>query len=222
MPAADAGGAVPASLFCRTSAGGSSGMTRPSRGPPRGRPPAGPAHRDRRAGQARRPPGPDRAARLRLRDHRAGGRHGLHVQEAVPDGGRAGRAGGDRRGQPRPAVPVRPGCTAPRSARSPPGGTGYGRAIFAALMTIFIVIRHTRTDEEAGRLELVGSAAVGRQAALAAALLTAVPASLAIIRAAGPRAAVRRTAVVRLGRARAGDRRAAGWRSPGSPRWRPS
>ena len=36
-------------------------------------------------------------------------------------------------------------------------------AAFAVLMTIFIVVRHTRGDEEAGRLELVGSAAVGRQ-----------------------------------------------------------
>jgi len=36
-------------------------------------------------------------------------------------------------------------------------------AAFAVLLTIFIVVRHTRGDEEAGRLELVGSAAVGRQ-----------------------------------------------------------
>ena len=57
---------------------------------------------------------------------------------------------------------------------------GIWAAIFGALMTIFIVIRHTRADEEAGRLELVGSAAVGRQAALTAGLLTAVTANLAI------------------------------------------
>ena len=43
-------------------------------------------------------------------------------------------------------------------------------AAFAVLLTIFIVVRHTRADEEAGRLELVGSAAVGRQAPLTAAL----------------------------------------------------
>jgi ABC-2 type transport system permease protein len=42
-------------------------------------------------------------------------------------------------------------------------------AAFAVLLTIFIVVRHTRGDEEAGRLELVGSAAVGRQAPLTAA-----------------------------------------------------
>jgi ABC-2 type transport system permease protein len=51
---------------------------------------------------------------------------------------------------------------------------GVWGALFAAMMTIFIVIRHTRADEEAGRLELVGSARVGRQAPLVAALLTSV------------------------------------------------
>jgi ABC-2 type transport system permease protein len=50
---------------------------------------------------------------------------------------------------------------------------GIWAGIFAALLAIFVVIRHTRADEEAGRLELVGSAVVGRQAALVAALATA-------------------------------------------------
>src|SRR5260221_643525 len=50
-------------------------------------------------------------------------------------------------------------------------------ALGAGLMSIFIVIRHTRADEETGRLELVGSAAVGRNAALAAALVIAVGAN---------------------------------------------
>src|SRR5271165_150877 len=50
---------------------------------------------------------------------------------------------------------------------------GIWAGIFAALLAIFVVIRHTRSDEEAGRLELVGSAVVGRQAALVAALTTA-------------------------------------------------
>src|SRR5208282_3297018 len=45
---------------------------------------------------------------------------------------------------------------------------------------IYIVVRHTRADEEAGRLELVGSAVVGRQAALTAGLLTAVSANVAV------------------------------------------
>ena len=57
---------------------------------------------------------------------------------------------------------------------------GVWGAAFAALLTIFIVVRHTRADEEAGRLELVGSAAVGRQAPLTAALLAAVTANVAL------------------------------------------
>ncbi len=48
----------------------------------------------------------------------------------------------------------------------------------AALMSVFLVVRHTRGDEETGRLELVGSTAVGRHAALAAALATAAAANV--------------------------------------------
>jgi ABC-2 type transport system permease protein len=51
----------------------------------------------------------------------------------------------------------------------------------AILLTVLIVVRHTRADEEAGRLELVGSAAVGRQAPLTAALLAAVAANGALV-----------------------------------------
>jgi ABC-2 type transport system permease protein len=57
---------------------------------------------------------------------------------------------------------------------------GVWAAIFAALMSIFLVVRHTRADEEAGRLELVGSAAVGRLAALTAALLVALTANVVL------------------------------------------
>jgi ABC-2 type transport system permease protein len=55
---------------------------------------------------------------------------------------------------------------------------GVWAALFAVLMTTFIVIRHTRADEEAGRLELIGSARVGRQSPLVAALTVAVAANL--------------------------------------------
>jgi len=55
---------------------------------------------------------------------------------------------------------------------------GLAAAVGAALMGIFTVIRHTRADEEAGRLELVGSTALGRQAALAASLVVAFSACL--------------------------------------------
>jgi ABC-2 type transport system permease protein len=57
---------------------------------------------------------------------------------------------------------------------------GIWAGIFAALMVIFVVIRHTRSDEEGGRLELVGSTVVGRQAPLAAALATAAGAAAAV------------------------------------------
>ena len=57
---------------------------------------------------------------------------------------------------------------------------GVWGSAFAALLTILVVVRHTRADEEAGRLELVGSAAVGRQAPLTAALLATVTANTAI------------------------------------------
>ena len=57
---------------------------------------------------------------------------------------------------------------------------GVWGAAFAVLLTIFVVVRHTRADEEAGRLELVGSAAVGRQAPLTAALLAAATGNVAI------------------------------------------
>ena len=57
---------------------------------------------------------------------------------------------------------------------------GVWGAAFVVLLTIFIVVRHTRADEEAGRLELVGSAAVGRQAPLTAALLAAATANVAL------------------------------------------
>jgi ABC-2 type transport system permease protein len=57
---------------------------------------------------------------------------------------------------------------------------GVWAGIFAALLAIFVVIRHTRSDEEAGRLELVGSTVVGRQAALVAGLVTAAAGVLAV------------------------------------------
>ena len=51
---------------------------------------------------------------------------------------------------------------------------GLIAAIGCALMSVFLVIRHTRGDEEAGRLELVGATAVGRQAPPVAGLVLAL------------------------------------------------
>lgn len=53
-------------------------------------------------------------------------------------------------------------------------------AVAAALMSSFLVVRHTRAEEEAGRLDLVLAGAVGRRAPLAAALLAALVANLVV------------------------------------------
>lgn len=52
-------------------------------------------------------------------------------------------------------------------------------AVLACLMTTFLVVRHTRGDEEAGRAELIGSTPVERTSALYATLLLAVLANVA-------------------------------------------
>lgn len=65
--------------------------------------------------------------------------------------------------------------------RGLPDGTGIGAVVFfqgyaftavlAGLMSTFLVIRHTRTDEELGRAELIGSVPVRRAAPLTATLI---------------------------------------------------
>jgi ABC-2 type transport system permease protein len=55
---------------------------------------------------------------------------------------------------------------------------GVWGALFAALMSVFLVVRHTRGEEETGRLELIGSARVGRQAPLASAIVVAAEANV--------------------------------------------
>ena len=49
--------------------------------------------------------------------------------------------------------------------------------VFVALANLLTVIRHTRSEEEAGRRELLGSTVVGRQAPLTAALVVSLGAS---------------------------------------------
>lgn len=53
-------------------------------------------------------------------------------------------------------------------------------AVFVALMSVLIVARHTRTEEETGRAELLRSSVVGRHAHLAAALAAAAVACVAV------------------------------------------
>ncbi|WP_428953362.1 ABC transporter permease [Streptomyces sp. cg35] len=64
---------------------------------------------------------------------------------------------------------------------------GTFAAVLAAVMSLLVVVRHTRDEEESGRQELVSSAMVGRRAPLAAALLTALVANgvLALLLAGG-------------------------------------
>ena len=52
--------------------------------------------------------------------------------------------------------------------------------VVVALISLLTVIRHTRTEEEAGRRELLGGGVVGRNAPLAAALIVTVAANLVL------------------------------------------
>jgi ABC-2 type transport system permease protein len=52
--------------------------------------------------------------------------------------------------------------------------------VFVALMSVFMVVRHTRTEEETGRAELVRASVVGRHAHLTAAVLAATGTSIAL------------------------------------------
>jgi ABC-2 type transport system permease protein len=54
--------------------------------------------------------------------------------------------------------------------------TAFGAALIAVLF-VFITVRHTRAEEEAGRLELISAGVVGRYAPLTAALLVGFGAS---------------------------------------------
>ncbi|HEV2782314.1 MAG TPA: ABC transporter permease [Actinophytocola sp.] len=55
---------------------------------------------------------------------------------------------------------------------------GLLMAVFVSLVAIFTVTRHTRAEEDTGRLELIGSTVVGRYAALTAGVLVAAGYSL--------------------------------------------
>jgi ABC-2 type transport system permease protein len=57
--------------------------------------------------------------------------------------------------------------------------TAFGSALVAILM-LFVVVRHTRAEEESGRLELLTSGRLGRAAPLAAALVVTTAASLVL------------------------------------------
>lgn len=58
--------------------------------------------------------------------------------------------------------------------------TGVPVSLFIGLISIFLMIRHTRSEERKGRLELIDSTAVGRQAPLSAAFITTFVVNLII------------------------------------------
>jgi ABC-2 type transport system permease protein len=64
---------------------------------------------------------------------------------------------------------------------------GVYAGLLAAVMSLLIVIRHTRDEEESGRLEVIASGAVGRRAPLSSALLASAAANgmLAVVLIAG-------------------------------------
>ncbi|MFB7502705.1 ABC transporter permease [Streptomyces broussonetiae] len=57
---------------------------------------------------------------------------------------------------------------------------GVYAGALAAVMSLLVVVRHTRDEEESGRQELISSGMVGRRAPLTAALLTAAVANAAL------------------------------------------
>lgn len=52
--------------------------------------------------------------------------------------------------------------------------TGIGGPLIMGLINIFLIVRHTRSEERRGRLELLDSTCVGRQSALTSAMLTSL------------------------------------------------
>ena len=58
--------------------------------------------------------------------------------------------------------------------------TGITALVGTALMAIFLVVRHTRTEEETGRTEMLRATVLGRHAPLAAALLVVSGASVLV------------------------------------------
>lgn len=75
--------------------------------------------------------------------------------------------------------------------RGLPDGTSIGAvaffqafsftAVLAGLMNTFLVVRHTRADEELGRMELVGSTPVSRSSALVATIALGITANVALV-----------------------------------------
>ena len=57
---------------------------------------------------------------------------------------------------------------------------GFPASLIIGLISVFLMVRHTRSEERKGRLELINSTKVGRQAVLSAALITTFGVNLII------------------------------------------
>ena len=138
-------------------AGGAVGCARPARAPAR--------------------PGDDPGLGARARGRRAG--HRVLLRRALRGRGVAARGGRDARQT--PATLALYGRIYADSVGGLVAWRLGGIALaLAGLMSILIVVRHTRAEEETGRAELVGAGVVGRYAPFAAALLVAAIASVAL------------------------------------------
>lgn len=71
------------------------------------------------------------------------------------------------------------GLDEPTLERLVAGGYGLYFMLLSALMSILLVVRHTRAEEQSGRAELVRASVVGREAGLVAALVVALLTNLA-------------------------------------------
>ena len=72
------------------------------------------------------------------------------------------------------------GFDAPSYERLIANGYGLNFLLLSALMSIFLVVRHTRAEEQTGRAELVRANVVGAHAPLTAALLVALVANVIV------------------------------------------
>ncbi|GAB3194778.1 ABC transporter permease [Nesterenkonia suensis] len=72
------------------------------------------------------------------------------------------------------------GMDAPSFARFYSAGYVLFVYLLIALMSIFLLVRHTRAEEQAGRVELIRATAVGRHATLTAALLLTAAANAVV------------------------------------------
>ena len=101
------------------------------------------------------------------------------TREAAREGAAAYRGTGPLRRLANPAVSAMYGPVVTNRDGMAVFKTVMMGALFVGILAHALVRRHTRTEEEEGRLELIGAGVVGRRAPLAAAVLIALGATIA-------------------------------------------